>query len=30
MKAVMVEYRKNKSGGLSGAMRRAKLKYKKK
>ena len=29
MKAVMVEYRKNKSGGLSGAMRRAKQKYRK-
>ncbi len=30
MKAVMVEYRRNKSGGLSGAMRRAKKNYKKK
>ena len=29
MKAVMVEYRKNKSGGLSGAMRRANTKYRK-
>ena len=30
MTAVMKEYRKNKKGGLSGAMKRARRKYKKK
>jgi hypothetical protein len=30
MKAVMSEYRRNKAGGLRGAMRRAKKSYKKK